>query len=347
MSENEDDFICGERSLKEDIINLVQSNKRPPKKLELSHFVSANIKSVQAKIVLGDIFSHDDSYCIYFNETPIETFLSMKTHCNLKKQTGLVCSNGNSWAGWDKKEGIYLRYDDTIKNNESCMKIIEITGFEELEVQELEVTKPKEEDDLLMCEKMEKMSLGCNIDSIEFQIYSIISTEFIKKNDKYRDILSNTPEFSKSVIDRFKTQGIILSQNTTKLQPPPKTQSKLTTKTSFPNSKKTALFFLISQNPTQLESIISGKIKKMKVDKINTCIQSSKDDLVRYNTELTEFTKSCPDYIHKKTNAYIEFCKEFKSLMKDPKQMWKVVNQDMYKDLLSNNFKSFIKQYTE
>lgn len=362
--ENEDDFICGERSLKEDIINLVKSNK-PQKKLELSHFLSAGIKSIQAKIILGDIFSDDDIYYISFEKSPpIETCLYMKPNCNLKKQPGIVCSDGNSWAGWDKNEGIYLRYDDNIKNNEYCMKIIEITGFEEvekevevqdvekeLEVEELqelelqEVTKPKD-DDIIMCEQMEKMSISSDINSIEFQIYSIISSELIKKNDKYRDILSNTPEFSKSVIDRFKIQGIISSPNTPTSSIPTKPQPKLTTKTVLPDSKKTALFFLISQNQTQLESIMAEKTK-FKPAEINTCIQHSKDDLIRYNSELRAFTTSCPEHIHKKTNAYIEFCKEFKSIIKDPKSMWKVVNQDMYKDLLANDFRSFTKRYIE
>lgn len=129
---------------KQSIINSVHSN--PQKKLELSNFLSAGVKSVRAKIVLGAIskeFSADGiSYRIYFdNQNIIETVLSMQIY---RKKTRLVCRDGYIWAGWNQKEGVYLSYDSDIINNGNCMKIVEITGFEDVEEEQA--------DDILRCE---------------------------------------------------------------------------------------------------------------------------------------------------------------------------------------------------
>lgn len=309
MSDNEEDFFCGERSAKENIIIAISKKER----LTPSHF-RPNIKSVHAKIVKGEIFSDGgEEYCLNFDTTATQTCMYFKNACNLKKEFGLVSSEGDGWAGWDEKNQVYLNYSDSIQNNEYCMKILEITGFEFEELEELQPIK----------------------NSLELQMYTILSEEISKRDQSFDEILESS-DFIQDFINTLKIQE----------QPIHKTQEPSIHKIQEPTIHKTPLYFLIEKYPDDVESIIKRE-KTFSREELEACIKKSEKDNLRYEKAMSIFTKSHTAFVFKKTNAYIYFCKEIKTFSKHSKNLWKDVDQKMYKSFLSHNATLFKNIYLQ
>ena len=126
--------------------------------------------------------------------------------------------------------------------------------------------------------------------------------------------------------------------NTLKIQEQPihKIQEPSIHKIQEPPIHKTPLYFLIEKYPDDVESIIKRE-KTFSREELEACIKKSEKDNLRYEKAMSIFTKSHTAFVFKKTNAYIYFCKEIKTFSKHSKNLWKDVDQKMYKSFLSHN----------
>ena len=89
-------------------------------------FGSNGKDTLKASVLLGDIFAAENEYEIEWDESPVDTQLSWKVSCNLKKEEGIFCDFNEGFAGWNDGEKVYMRYNSSIFANERCMRIISI-----------------------------------------------------------------------------------------------------------------------------------------------------------------------------------------------------------------------------
>ena len=109
MIVNDDDFLCGTRTLKKKIETDVKNRDR----IRTPFFEF----SIKVNVKLGNIFTEDDECVIEEEDNTTEMYLFWKNN-------SIICSNNVIWNDWNKKQHIYISED---KNK--CMSILDILDF--------------------------------------------------------------------------------------------------------------------------------------------------------------------------------------------------------------------------